>query len=1115
MSSLENNATKTLLKIEVDDISNYFISYWNLALKRLLSNYFCSINSDILGKIKLPLSALNIKLVNINNTLENIFEDKLFLIKVYYLYSEEDLTKDFFNNIKNSYEEKNMNLILISIDEIKKDIQKECNKILNKIKSKSNINDLFYLPYSITNLYKIKNLFNDFLNAFSNKFSKDFFVKINLLSETLKNFEKFEINNLSKNKKINNKIEKNLNNSENIYTYIQDCIYYLDLLSQIKCWNMILSFTEKIIFKEFQFLKDKKNIKIKPEYFFDFDENKLKMNYINKKLSNVDFNEYLIHHYIICSHFLQKYENSNTIIKLMSQEMKLYKKYFRSEYHFLYYYINYFYIFIDYFNKLIEKNLGQKTELNMNIIFLYNLCIKYYKLYIYKLNKNFFYFPNKNILNILVNNFKNKNCVNIKEDIEKLFLINNNDNNNFKLFIYDIGGDIKKNDKIFIILNDNKKLLNELLYLYKSINSKFIQLNNIEISFQYLLDEIYILLSLCDFQEVKKILISLINHQFFKNKKFKYIYEYICLILLLVLNYLDKDKNNLDIIFKLLKYNFNNSLTNKLLKNINCDDQNIFYEIISKYIELYSANNNDEIKLYLDNIININLFNGENKNLFINKIKAENNSEKIYYKITNKTGVELNINKIIILFEEINISDKNNLKEKNNNIISYEISEGKNTFKKLESYINRKEEFFLIELNDIFKINHIYKPIEINYILNNSINAIYKIKEKIEFIISEININIKTELSSNNNFYNILSLMKVNISNIKESSEFNDKYIILNLNKINNNGDSILKIQTELAKNKLNKIFKDITINDNCIIFPPGSINNIQDLNTLEIPFFIENTNYYDISAKNNIELTIYIKSSKESKENIFSYRKILSPEFSHLFTIGKRFKKIQSKNSYLMQTFLTLNLENTKIIVYNKDESSIIIDSKQAINMILILSDQENEIIKKLRNNYIKFSSKEKKDIKYHFCYPEKNILEEIEEMKEIPYHIVISFDNNDKNVKIYNELRININIKKFKSKRTKLMISVKESEQWSVIGKNKIIERFDKDIDEKNIKVILLPLLDGFLSLPEIEFNECELDNDENKFESIEYGSIIEGEKNVVNITPLKEYTLKINLT
>ena len=136
---------------------------------------------------------------------------------------------------------------------------------------------------------------------------------------------------------------------------------------------------------------------------------------------------------------------------------------------------------------------------------------------------------------------------------------------------------------------------------------------------------------------------------------------------------------------------------------------------------------------------------------------------------------------------------------------------------------------------------------------------------------------------------------------------------------------------------------------------------------------------------------------------------------------------------------------------------------------------------------------------------------------MKEIPYHITINIEKNDCLPEIYNEICININIKKFKNKKSKLMINIKENEQWSVIGRNKITEDFDKEKSEKNVKVFLLPLFDGSLCLPEFEFNEySESDNsNENKYEPIEYGSIIDGEKNSINIAPLKDYSLKINLT
>ena len=185
------------------------------------------------------------------------------------------------------------------------------------------------------------------------------------------------------------------------------------MLSQINGWSLILSFTEKILFKEFEFLKTKVNTKLKPSNFFEFDENKLKMKYINKKLSNVDFNEYLVHHFIVSSHFLKKYENYSYFLELMSDKMNLYDKYFKSEYHYVYWIISYLYICIDYCGKLSEQNLLSKNELNKCYILLYSLCIKYYKKYIYKYKKDIFVVPNKKILSDLIKNVNNSN--NIKE----------------------------------------------------------------------------------------------------------------------------------------------------------------------------------------------------------------------------------------------------------------------------------------------------------------------------------------------------------------------------------------------------------------------------------------------------------------------------------------------------------------------------------------------------------------------------------------------------------------------------------------------------------------------------------------------------------------------------
>ena len=213
--------------------------------------------------------------------------------------------------------------------------------------------------------------------------------------------------------------------------------------------------------------------------------------------------------------------------------------------------------------------------------------------------------------------------------------------------------------------------------------------------------------------------------------------------------------------------------------------------------------------------------------------------------------------------------------------------------------------------------------------------------------------------------------------------------------------------------------------------------------------------------------------------------------------------------------------------------------NNTQYINLVLLLDKKENEIIKKLRKNFLEFSlddiiNSERKTIKYRLCYPEKNIIDEIKELREIPYYINITLDeiNND----IYKELNVNINIKKNNNKKVILLIHINDNENWAVIGKTKFNEEWldDKDDTEKNMKIKLLPLVDGFVKLPEIEFLEYEIsennddilkiNEEENKgeftigkmnFEPIEYGTLIEGNEKVVNITPAKECALKLNFT
>ena len=138
---------------------------------------------------------------------------------------------------------------------------------------------------------------------------------------------------------------------------------------------------------------------------------------------------------------------------------------------------------------------------------------------------------------------------------------------------------------------------------------------------------------------------------------------------------------------------------------------------------------------------------------------------------------------------------------------------------------------------------------------------------------------------------------------------------------------------------------------------------------------------------------------------------------------------------------------------------------------------------------------------------------------------------------------MNIIINIKKKSKKNVVLLINIHDNENWAVIGKSRIVEEWINDDNkekenenEKNIKVILLPLSDGFLKLPEIEICEYVIEekkeeknikiNEDNEskdeiiigkmnFLPIEYGTSIEGNERVLKITPITESSLKLNLT
>ena len=1156
--------------IEINDESNDFIPYWNLAMKEHLSNNFITVGPENNKSGVKSLNSLCIKLVDKKENFspeksDMVQLDKLFIIDVYRLKREKDINSDFVKLYKTNHSSVNFNVILFTIDEVKDNTLKNINKIYEKIKYKTGLYDFSFVPYNEQHFGKFYSVIDNFFLSLKSKIT-------------------YEYNNqlLSLINKINNVQDVYNSDEETTYEYIKNKILYLDLLTMGEFWEDIKKTCFVDVLKIFVKLNNKFTF-TNCKSFAELDIIDIKQKAKNKTLTNVEYQLFIIFNYIRSCRYLKEYNNLSNLMCNFSIKIDSYRSSFKSEYHYIYWKINFIFNFINYLIALQEiitqKDFDFKNSIEQGIIYLYSAVAKNLKIYGKKLKIEI---PSIKIFIFL------KDCIdkgiNLKEELEKKMLVDLGEIENDETF-QQFKSDIKlihDNDKLtknlYDIFTNKKAFIEQYLLILQLINKRNCEFLHSKTSIRENFEIIPLLLSLNKLEDVKNCLNSLLQQKIFKTNKWSYTHQYICLIFVMLLNCLEKNKENLNIMFKLLDTNF--SKLNEFLKLLGSEDVNLINDIISKYIESYSEIENDNKdekdkldKVFsLDKAIDINLEKIKDNIIFINKSKTK--KEQIKYKFTNNTGISVNIDKIQLIFEEFssinnnknsNNDNKDKDKEKEKKQIIYEINNETNTFKSITPFVKDQENIFDIivdESNDIFQLNTIYKFKEIKYIIKNSLCGIYHIKEDMKISINSIDMKISTQVYPsydasefsdkirNTFYYNTLSKININLIDIPPVEELNNKSLKFIFEDTNKKDDTTLIIQTHVLKESLIKEYPDVIIENSSVEFPPGSLKDKKNLENIIIPFYVENINFYS-NGLISIKITVYILDKNDNDKVVYSYCSYHNINLIHLFNIRKKFRLL-ANNSYLMQTTFSLNIEvnNIKVYTHNSTNYSFYIDTTQAINLVLMLSNNQNDIIKKLRKNFLDFSldeidndKKEKKITKYRLCYPEKNIIEEIKELKEIPYHIIIDVD--DGKFDVFKEINVNINIKKNNKKNVVLLTHVCDNENWAIIGKSKIIEIWPNDDkennNEKNIKIQLLPLVDGFLKLPEIEFLEYEIQNeDENKienikigkdddkdesknemiigkmtFDPIEYGTIIEGNEKVLSITPATECSLKLNLT
>ena len=564
--------------IEINDESNDFIPYWNLAMKEHLSNNFITVGPESNKSGVKSLNSFYIKLVDKKESFspeksDTIQLDKLFVIDVYRIKKEKEFNSDFVKFYKNNHSTTNFNVILYNIDEIKDNTIKYINKTYDKLKSKTGLSDFSFIPYNQHNYGKFYSIIDNFFLNLKNKISAEFNNQLKLYSEKIGNMK--DIYNFDE---------------DIIYEYIKNKILYLDLLTMGEFWEDIKMTCSIDVYKIFGKLNNKYIYSDCPS-FADINIYEIKQKVKNKTLTNIELQVFFIYNYIRSCRYLKEYTTLTNFMLNTIMKLNLYESSFKTIYHFLYWKINFIFNFINYLIALQEvitqKDFDVKNSVEQGIIHLYSFVSNELKIYGKKLKIEF---PSIKIFSVL------KNCVdkgiNIKEELDKLITIDlgeiENDEN-YKQF----KSDIKKicdNEKIktnkYEIFTNKKAFLEEYLLIYQIINKRNCKLLNTKASIRGAFDIIPLLLSLNKFEDTKNILNSLLEEKFIKTNKWNYTHEYICFIFIMLLNCLEKNKDNLKIMFKLLDINF--SKINYFLKLIESKDVNLINDIISKYIEYFS-----------------------------------------------------------------------------------------------------------------------------------------------------------------------------------------------------------------------------------------------------------------------------------------------------------------------------------------------------------------------------------------------------------------------------------------------------------------------------------------------------------------------------------------------
>jgi hypothetical protein len=1164
------------LNIFFDDDSGIWQGVWN-NIKEQLSLHFVSIKYKERMNYNKTLSNLNIKMVQRNE--ENLKLEKLQnSIKNSQLNSQDEnklpqssfthlyVTKiNSVNDLKNGGKEKflsNLDKFKSSMHVILMDIEnsdsgyKSAIKSFDKIKSELKNQELKLLPVTPC-LGKISELISEFFVTLkvkiSNEINKVLFINI-------KQIENFK-NQKSENKDI-----------DSIYNYLQHKENLFSYLHLFEFYDEILKLCEEDLFLNFNQMKNSEISFSEPYSYLDFDENLIRNKISDKSLINLEYQQFLFFQIFKCCKLMRDFRKLNFYTNKILNEINNLKPNFISKYHFSFWSYQ-FTCRLSPYLKSLKSNIFSTSDEEVNIR-TQILVMNHMK----RSLKNLALLLKFEIANLkLISNLLDRKLkLNEDEDIHYyrknsnshtldslLILYNERDykilenDQNFNSFIKDIN--LYLDDKSRFLLTDKLKLNEEFLNILNNLENLHLKLKQKKMAIKVQIEKLPIMLLLNKNSSIPEILLELIKT--LKKERWDFLFEFLNYILIIIItcNSSSSSEENLKIILEFLNIKFKRY--KELDELFEIKRENALNNILCEFIHSVKIEKLKEVKFELSNLFDVKLSREDEQqdgkylypiDINLNKVS----SDKFKLSVKNESKLKFCLSKIIFCFinlEQIQDNQEEILQEHlfdENFIIDEEMS------------FNQLIEFNYKEISETIQNNQPHnfslRLNKIKFILANGVEGIYNIKFlNGEYSISDgLIINIKqnnfevkssikgilptnnpnTQIQKNMFFYNTIYPLTIQLKSL-DDFDFNGKSLRIlteshQTENSNYSDESIFKIISDKINIKnsegenLNVFYQDkIYIQDNKILVS-DEINFKHDNLLIEVYFYIEDNDFYKSTDK-KIEIKTEISKGDKNIFEVFC-RDIHYLNFQHIFTLTHKTRK-EKENNILIQTSINLNLNLKGVNIYSNHNSKSEIDIHQTLNLIKIIN-KDNLLRRSLTNLNFKYSL----DVEdFTFIYPEESLIDQLRKILKNPFHIKISIqnlsDDHSDGVQLFQEFNLKINVKKYVKEDVLIMIKVKENDNWSVVGKCRLIEKISSNDNNSELEFIevskifkLIPMQDGYVKLPQIDFMEFKINpfniNDLKNINSLEFlpiqeGTIIEGNEKIVKVYSINSCALRLN--